>query len=315
MVHAGFAVVCALSGTPMLLHRFDPGPGAGWVVALIAIAAGVLVGWSARHGVRPGLRWALKVLSVLVALGAFGLLMDLLSLLFLAPSGNWAVRVNHLLAGTGAVLLTLVAGQPRTDQGRARLNATTSLAAGRTAAPPVVQVFAVIGTVAFVPYVTMKTIWAVGGTFAGVTGAEVLARSAANGASGPWLLLESAGLDPTVLLAGLGVFLLWGLARPWGVVFPGWLPILGGCRVPRWLPLAPAIVGASTLAVYGVIGLGYLSLVTAGVLPIRIGDLPDRDATLIVSWIGMTAFAGFGVGLAVAAMSYWRRTRLALSAV
>ncbi|MBO0913033.1 hypothetical protein J1C73_01485, partial [Streptomyces laculatispora] len=62
----------------------------------------------------------------------------------------------------------------------------------------------------------MKLVWVSGGTFAGVSGDEMLAVSRRNGASGIWLTLESWGLDGTVLLAALGVFLLWGLVRPWG---------------------------------------------------------------------------------------------------
>ncbi|MEV3993644.1 hypothetical protein AB0J57_32600 [Streptomyces sp. NPDC049837] len=94
----------------------------------------------------------------------------------------------------------------------------------------------------------MKLVWASGGTFAGITGEEMLAVSERNGASGVFLTLESWGLDPTALLAVLGIFLLWGLVRPWGQVFPRWTLLLHGRRVPRWPPLAPALLGAATLA-------------------------------------------------------------------
>ncbi|GAB2604827.1 hypothetical protein GCM10027168_42200 [Streptomyces capparidis] len=50
----------------------------------------------------------------------------------------------------------------------------------------------------------------------------MLAISKRNGASEIWLTPESWGLDATVLLAALGVFLLWGLVRPWGQTFPRW---------------------------------------------------------------------------------------------
>ncbi|MGW2634719.1 hypothetical protein ACWC2K_36140 [Streptomyces chattanoogensis] len=111
------------------------------------------------------------------------------------------------------------------------------------------------------------------------------------------------------MLAGLGVFLLFGLIRPWGQVFPRWTLVLGGRRVPRWLPLTPALIGATTLVPYGVIGVGYLALATTGVLPIRRGDFPSPTDALLVGWIGHTAFAVHGIALLVASRSYWVRTR------
>ncbi|WP_437090443.1 hypothetical protein [Streptomyces sp. enrichment culture] len=155
----------------------------------------------------------------------------------------------------------------------------------------------------------MKLVWASGGTFAGMTGEEMLAISERNGASGTWLSLESWGLDGTVLLAALGVFLLWGLVRPWGQVFPRWTPWLHGRRVPRWLLLAPACVGAATPAPYGVFGIGYAALSTAGVAEMRRGDFHSPSDALLVAWIGMVAFALHGVALIAAARSYWLRTR------
>ncbi|AYN43390.1 hypothetical protein D9753_00635 [Streptomyces dangxiongensis] len=154
----------------------------------------------------------------------------------------------------------------------------------------------------------MKLIWALGGTFAGMTGEEMLAISKRNGASGIWLTLESWGLDGTALLAALGAFLLWGLVRPWGQVFPRWALWLRGRRVPRWLPLAPALIGAATLAPYGVFGVGYVALATAGMVTMRRGDFHSSSDALLVAWIGMTAFAVYGVALIVAARSYWLRT-------
>nr|WP_243274982.1 hypothetical protein [Streptomyces albus] len=172
-----------------------------------------------------------------------------------------------------------------------------------------VQLAAWAGTAAFVPYAAMKLVWVLGGTFAGVSGAEVRAASRRNGASGLWLALEAHGVDATVLLAGLGTFLLWGLVRPWGMRFPRWTPLLRGRRVPRRLPLAPALLGAATLAPYGALGLAYQALATAGAVPVRRGDFPTAGDALLAGWIGVAAFAVYGSALAVAARSYWLRTR------
>lgn len=79
--------------------------------------------------------------------------------------------------------------------------------------------------------------------------------------------------------------------------------------MPRWLPLTPALLGAATLAPYGVLGVGYLVLATAGVVAVRRGDFPSPGDALLVGWIGMAAFAVYGIALTVAARSYWLRTR------
>jgi hypothetical protein len=160
----------------------------------------------------------------------------------------------------------------------------------------------------FVPYVVMKLIWALGGSFAGISGDQMYADYVHNGSSGIWLALERWGLDGTVLLAAIGVFLLWGLVRPWGQVFPRWTLLLRGRRVPRWLPLTPALIGAATLVPYGLVGIGYLSLCATGVTEIRVGALATAGQALQIGWVGMCAFAGYGVALAVATRSYWRRT-------
>ncbi|TDD88162.1 hypothetical protein E1293_06740 [Actinomadura darangshiensis] len=149
----------------------------------------------------------------------------------------------------------------------------------------------------------MKTTWALGGSFAGISSARVVAEFERNGASGLILTLEKYGLDFTTLSALLGIFLLMGLTHRWGQVF-------AGRAVPRWLPLAPAWLGALTLGPYGVVAtFGYLLPPVVG-----LGGLPDGP--LLHGWSGWTvaacgivAFTVYGVALGVAAWSYQRRTR------
>lgn len=257
-----------------------------------------------RYGMRPALRVPLLSACALTGVMAFSLLMDVITLMAGQGVDSWASTVNKVLAAAGAVLLAATA---RSD--RVTAVPTGTAAPKPSAAPRSVQLAAWAGTLAFLPYAAMKTHWASGGTFAGVTGEEMLAVSERNGASGIFLTLESWGLDPTALLALLGVFLLWGLVRPWGQAFPRWTPFLRGRRVPRGLPLAPALLGAATLAPYGVVGIGYLALVTAGAVTMGRGDFPSEGDALLVAWIGITAFAVYGVALVVAARSYWLRTR------
>ncbi len=303
VAYAGFGLACVLSGTP-LLHLGGDAEGLAWAVVAVGGLAALVSGAVVRYGMRPALRVLLLSFCVLTGVIAFSLLMDVITLMAGQGVDSWASTANKALAAVGAVLLAATA---RSD----RLPAvpTDTTAPQPSAAPRSVQLTSWAGTLAFLPYAAMKTYWASGGTFAGVTGEEMLAVSERNGASGIFLTLESWGLDPTALLALLGVFLLWGLVRPWGQVFPRWTPFLGGRRVPRGLPLVPALLGAATLAPYGVVGTGYLALVTAGAVTMGRGDFPSEGDALLVGWTGITAFAVYGVALAVAARSYWLRTR------
>lgn len=42
-----------------------------------------------------------------------------------------------------------------------------------------------------------------------------------------------------------------GLIRPWGEVFPGWLPVLRGRRAPTALPTAIGMAAGGTVTVAG----------------------------------------------------------------
>ncbi|SCF17885.1 hypothetical protein GA0070607_6517 [Micromonospora coriariae] len=301
-VYTGFALACALTGTSLLSLGGHQGSSVlGWAVAAGGALAATVCAVAARYGLRPILRALLWVMCVLAGMAAFGLLMDMITLMFGQAVDSWASAAHHALAAAGTLLLAATA---RSDH---RPPAAAPLRAHCGASGPV-QLAACIGTVAFLPYATMKLVWASGGTFAGVSGKEMRAISERNGASGIWLTLESWGLDATALLAAIGVFLLWGLVRPWGQVFPRWTLFLHGRRVPRWLPLTPALIGAATLAPYGVLGVGYLALATAGVVTIRRGDFHSSGDALLVGWIGLAAFAAYGIALVIAAHSYWLRT-------
>ncbi|MFE3506050.1 hypothetical protein [Kitasatospora sp. NPDC059160] len=295
--YAGFGAGCGLGGTALW--------GAGWVGWAVAGVGAVAVGagWAAARG-RPGrgLTRGVWLLCGLAAVASWSLLMDVVTLLFGQGVDSVPDAVHKVLAAAGALLL---AG---TARARGPVAARTAFRAAPSAAPATVQLAAWAGTLAFVPYVVMKLVWAFGGSFAGISGDRMYADYVRNGSSGIWLALERRGLDGTVLLAALGVFLLWGLVRPWGQVFPRWTLPLRGRPVPRWLPLAPALIGAVTLAPYGLLGIGYLSLCAAGVTGMRVGALGTPEQAMQIGWVGMGAFAGYGVALAVATRSYWRRT-------
>jgi len=95
------------------------------------------------------------------------------------------------------------------------------------------------------------------------------------------LALQETGLDATVLLAVGGAVLLVALVRTWGR------------RLPRALLLGPALVGAATLAPYGVLGLGYVVAGALGIVDFPRGDFPTVGDALLVASIGLTASLGW----------------------
>lgn len=300
--YAAFGVVGALTGTPLLRAGVLELPaGYDWAVAGVGAAAALCL-VAVRRGARAAARAPLLVLCGLLGVAAFGLLMDLVVLLSGAPPDDWAAA-QHVAAAAGVPLLLVAARSARPPAPPLAPAQADGPGDGRE------WIVAAAGTVAFVPYVAMKVWWASGGTYAGLSGAELREASRENGASGIWLALESRGIDGTVLLAGLGVLLLWALVRPWGRVFPGWVPGLGGRRVPRALPMVPAVIGAASLLPYGVIGLGYCTLATAGAITMRAGDFPSSGDALLAAWPGIGGFCGYGVALTVALRAYWLRTR------
>ncbi|MEV6576604.1 hypothetical protein AB0M92_00380 [Streptomyces sp. NPDC051582] len=247
------------------------------VMAVGCLAAAAVVGLPAWLRGRRGMLWLACGLS---AAAGCTLLMDVIGLLFGQGVDSPPGAVVHALGLAGAVLLAAAASRGR---------------AAKAQGPPG-RWIAYVGVLSFLPYVAMKLNWALGGSFAGIDGAEVLEASERNGASGLWLALERWGLDGTVLLALAGILLLFCLIRPWGL------------RLPRWLPLTAALIGVGTLVPYGLLGLAYLVPAQLGAVPLRQGDFPSRGDVLAVAWTGYAAFAGYGLALLAATRWYWRRT-------
>ncbi|WP_160161153.1 hypothetical protein [Actinomadura sp. K4S16] len=294
---------------------------AAWVIAAFLGVGGIMAVSSVREVGRQMPRWwpltGLWAACVLAAAGTFGFVMNALQLVFDGTVDDWPRFGVEVLCAVGAALLaaTALAYQRATAGtcarcGRAHAEAgTVRVPAPVSPAPRAVRWAAYAGALGFAPYIAMKTTWALGGSFAGIEGERVVAEFERNGASGLVLTLERYGLDFTTLAALAGVFLLMGLTHEWGQVFPRWAPPLAGRRVPRWLPLAPAWLGALTLGPYGVVGsVAYLLPPVLG-----LGGLPHDG--LISGWSGWTvaacgigAFAAYGVAVGAAAWSYQRRT-------
>ncbi|MCP2342214.1 hypothetical protein [Actinomadura rupiterrae] len=114
--------------------------------------------------------------------------------------------------------------------------------------------------------------------------------------------LERHGIDFTVVGIALGVVLLGALVRPWGQVYPRWVPFLRGRRVPRWIPLTPGWIAGLSLAVYGCMGMSVI--LTGGLATAHTAGLAPG-----VFVIGFINFTSIGVSLSICSLSYQRRTR------
>ena len=111
------------------------------------------------------------------------------------------------------------------------------------------------------------------------------------------------------LVSELLAFAAVGLVSSWGEVFPRWIPVLRGRRVPVWSAVIPGAAGATVLTLLWTWAAVSLSL------GIRIDGRPSlADAPLGFSdWRGLLAVAAYaplllwGPLLGAVTLAYWRR--------
>lgn len=109
-----------------------------------------------------------------------------------------------------------------------------------------------------------------------------------------------------LLQVGAGL-LTFGLVRPWGEVWPGWMPGVGGRRISPRLVLGIASTGATlvvliTFALVGVFGSRLLGL-AAGPTP-----LDGTSGLGFWLWLAMyLPWLAWGPALVVAIVGHWRR--------
>jgi hypothetical protein len=154
-------------------------------------------------------------------------------------------------------------------------------------AGPVARRIALAGCLSFIPYLSIHGAHAAGWA----PQLDALYEDQSIFAGPPllgWLLF-------VVCLIGPAVILLQGLVQRWGMVFPRWIPGIGGRKVPRYLPLIPAWLVAPTLLLYGFGSVAYALIIHASLLGL------GGAASL--------AFSSYGTALAVAALSYQQRTK------
>lgn len=120
----------------------------------------------------------------------------------------------------------------------------------------------------------------------------------------PWpLLADGADEDPALRLTGilLGLvaeccaWLTLGLIRPRGEVFPGWVPFVGGRKVPVMAAVIPGLSGALLLTIAG------RSTIQQSLFTSDLGALMRwLDLLMLPLWL-------WGPALAIATLAYWQR--------
>ncbi|NEE01950.1 hypothetical protein [Phytoactinopolyspora halotolerans] len=105
-----------------------------------------------------------------------------------------------------------------------------------------------------------------------------------------------------------GTLLPLALVHRWGRIWPRWAVGLAGRRVPRWLVLGPAAGIAGGLVIYFGLLLGQMTVARLNgrnPFPPSGGlDLPEA-----FFWFAVPAYLVWGIGVAAAALAYFRRTR------
>jgi hypothetical protein len=158
LVYATFGLACALSQTPLQYFGDSPGPSAlGWAVAAVGVLAVSACAAVGRYGLRPTLRVGLWVVCGLAGIAAFGLLMDIITLIFGQGVDSSAAAANHALAATGVLLLAATARSDRPPFA-ASVPASSTAVPVPSAASRTVQFAACAGTASFLPYMAMKLI-------------------------------------------------------------------------------------------------------------------------------------------------------------
>ncbi|MFE2854466.1 hypothetical protein ACFXJO_25530 [Streptomyces lavendulae] len=143
-------------------------------------------------------------------------------------------------------------------------------------------------------------LWRIAGAFGvplGFSGGDALADVR----FGSGFSLYMIGLS---LFAEMLGFLTLGLVQRWGEVTPGWLPLIGGRRVPPLAAVIPAGLGAAVLTLLGVMGaIGWND-------PGNMGA--PGSPTGVAYWV-MTAcylpLVAWGPLLAAVTLAYHRRRR------
>jgi hypothetical protein len=308
-------------GMGPLLGRF--GPGATWIVVMMAGIPAAALGAAMLRGVRSRVLRPLFITAGALLAGILLLLMTGLNLLvmlgyipytirglftgdeisqrYLQILTQWAV-IHQLLCLIGGFLwlaATVCYGRQsggaclycgRGDDPQGWQSADQAARWGRMAV--------YVAMVAPVFYAFTRYAWALG--FPLGMSEEYLRQGQKSGMWISGLFLATFGL--------VGAVLMLGLVQRWGDVFPRWMIGLAGRRVPIALAVVPAGLVSVLLVVGGIVIWAGLAGMAANLA--AAGEQGMGLVTGIIFQVGPTLlFPVWGVALAVAALGYYYRRR------
>lgn len=106
-------------------------------------------------------------------------------------------------------------------------------------------------------------------------------------------------LSLTVISEALAL-LTFGLVRPWGEVLPGWIPLLGGRRIPVMAAVVPAALGAFAVSVIW-------TFATVNSPNLADGSAGLGGAALWAVYVCYAPLLAWGPLLALVTVAYYRR--------
>jgi hypothetical protein len=150
--------------------------------------------------------------------------------------------------------------------------------------------------------------WAYWAAYISVAGCltRIVAQATVGFGSSPLTEGGSAEMFEVCFLLA-GTLLPLALVHSWGRTWPRWVVGLSGRRVPRWLVLGPGIAVSSIIIIYfGTMLVEMIFERLHGRNPFPPDDRMALPETFF--WVAVPAYFVWGVGLAIATLSYRRRT-------
>ncbi|WP_395297056.1 hypothetical protein ACF9IK_29180 [Kitasatospora hibisci] len=151
---------------------------------------------------------------------------------------------------------------------------------------------------------TPSCIWRIAGVAGGAPLLEH--RAAPPEGHGPVIFEGPQYVVALSVLSEVLAFLSFGLIARWGEVWPRWVPVLRGRRVPIKAAVVPAGIGATLLLIFP-----YGLLMSA--LGLMINGNPDGTVThgwqTVVFWVAYGPLAAWGPLVGALTVQYYRRRR------
>lgn len=284
IVYGSVQIWSLVNGPGNALGAFTGAPAA--ILCAAAAVAGI---WQHRSPAPASIVLGATAAAML-AVAPYRIVLDLFGLVYSGSgiafsAGPFANRAG-CLAGAALLAVSTVAAARRRSAG-------TAPAAALDRPPRWAWASAYLVVAAF----AVRMIWQAG-----------FESSPSSGSSITFADAPLTGALTMVPFAAAGLLLPLALVHSWGRVFPRWVPLAAGRRVPRPLLLVPAALASVLILAYFASGTVALAATALRLTP---GDAAEAARVLAGTWLADLAYVAWGAGLAGAAVGYHRVTRRA----